>query len=83
MAYNTKKIPVDAGNLPISSNYNAAADEHQPTEGAGNAPRVRIADGNDATLGSRADAASSGDLSGEFTIMALLKEGISKWRSLT
>lgn len=80
MAYNQKRVPLDAGNLPINSNYNESSDAHEPTKGAGNAARILIADGDHVAVGARSDAESSGDLTGDFSLIALTKEMLSLFR---
>lgn len=82
MASNTKQLPRDADSLPVSSHYNTSADRHDATQGASGASRVRIADGDDPALGARSDAASTGSLSGSFSVVSLLKEAVGILRTL-
>lgn len=82
MPYNTKHLPLSGDPLPTSSFFNANADRHDVVQGSSGAMRVRIADGDHVAIGSRADVASSGDLSaGSFSMVSLMKEFVSHARN--
>src|SRR5690606_13704393 len=73
----SKPLPRDASGIyPVASVYNAALDRHEAVVGASGAMAVRVADGADEALGSRADAPAAGDLSGAHTLIAIMKESV-------
>lgn len=77
MPATSKPLPRDASGIyPVASVYNAALDRHEAVVGASGAMAVRVADGADEALGSRADAPAAGDLTGAHTLIAVMKEGV-------